>query len=67
VRLGRHPVVDHHPAGRIAVEITEEALGWDASVIVVGPRGLNSLAAAVLGSTATKVIHLSKVPVLVVH
>jgi nucleotide-binding universal stress UspA family protein len=60
-------VVRASPAGRIAVEITEEAVGWDASVIVVGSRGLNSLAAAVLGSIATKVIHLSKVPVLVVH
>ena len=53
-------------SGRVAVEIVDEALEWDASVIVVGSRGLTEIASLILGSTTHKVLHLSKLPVLVV-
>jgi nucleotide-binding universal stress UspA family protein len=36
------------------------------SVIVIGSRGMTELGKALLGSTATKVLHISSLPVLLV-
>jgi nucleotide-binding universal stress UspA family protein len=35
-------------------------------MIVMGTRGMGGVAGLVLGSVATKVVHLSKVPVMLV-
>lgn len=53
--------------GRVASVILEEAADADASVIVLGSRGLTDLEGLVMGSTTHKVLHLSKLPVLVVR
>lgn len=52
-------------AGRVAVAILEEAAAWDATLIVMGSKGLTDLEGILVGSTAHKVLHLSKLPVLV--
>jgi nucleotide-binding universal stress UspA family protein len=57
--------VVHAPVGHVAKEIVADAENSSADVIVMGSRGLSAVGAAVLGSTAYKVLHLSKRPVLV--
>jgi nucleotide-binding universal stress UspA family protein len=53
--------------GYAAREIVAAARAHDASIIVMGSRGLSDLVGLVLGSTAHKVIHLADLPVLVVR
>lgn len=53
--------------GHQAVEILDEAASAGASVIVMGSRGLNDLEGLLVGSTTHKVLHLGKLPVLVVR
>ncbi len=53
--------------GHTAREILADAKEHDADVIVMGSRGRNELAGAILGSTAHKVIHLTDRPVLVIR
>lgn len=59
-------VRDSH-TGRVASEILDEAADSEASVVVLGARGLTDLAGLVLGSTTHKVLHLGTLPVLVVR
>ena len=56
-------VVERPPAQALA-ELAEER---KADMIVVGSHGERPITAAVLGSTPQKLVHLSKVPVLVVR
>jgi nucleotide-binding universal stress UspA family protein len=60
-------VVRDSDAGRVASAILDEAADSDASVIVLGARGLTDLEALVVGSTTHKVLHLGTLPVLVVR
>jgi nucleotide-binding universal stress UspA family protein len=53
--------------GRAAKEIVDSARSHDASLIVMGSRGLSDLKGLVIGSTAHKVLHLSDHPVLIVR
>ena len=53
--------------GRVASEILEEAGSTGASIIVMGCHGAGHLQALLLGSTTHKVLHLGKLPVLVVR
>jgi len=53
--------------GRVAGEILEEVEGTGASMIVMGSHGVGDLEGLLLGSTTHKVLHLGKVPVLVVQ
>jgi nucleotide-binding universal stress UspA family protein len=53
--------------GHAAREIVADAKEHDADVIIMGSRGRNDFAGALLGSTAHKVIHLTDRPVLVVR
>jgi nucleotide-binding universal stress UspA family protein len=53
--------------GYAAREIVGDAEEVDADVIVMGSRGRGDLAGLLLGSTAHKVIHLSRRPVLIVR
>lgn len=53
--------------GRVAGEIVDEADEWGADAIITGTRGLTDLEGILLGSTAHKLLHVTKVPVLVVR
>ncbi len=53
--------------GHVATEILAEAHEWGAGVVVIASRELSSLAGIVFGSTTHKVLHLSDLPVQVVH
>jgi nucleotide-binding universal stress UspA family protein len=52
--------------GEIAQTIVGTAQEVGAQQIVMGSRGMSALAGLVLGSNATKVIHLAQVPVTIV-
>jgi nucleotide-binding universal stress UspA family protein len=53
--------------GRAARVILETAADADTKMIVMGSRGLSDLAGLVMGSVAHKVLHLARIPVLVVR
>jgi nucleotide-binding universal stress UspA family protein len=61
VRCEKHSLVG--PVGRVLAE-RAAALGCDA--IVMGTHGRTALANILIGSTATKVIHFSDIPVTLV-
>ena len=50
----------------VALEILEEAEECGASVIVMGCRGVSDLKGLLVGSTTHKVLHLGRLPVLVI-
>ena len=52
--------------GPIAETLVAHAKSAGCDLIYVGTRGMSAAANALLGSTATKVLHLSTVPVLLV-
>ena len=51
----------------VAPEILEEAEGCGATLIVMGSRGVSNLKGLVVGSTTHKVLHLGRLPVLVIR
>jgi len=53
-------------SGRIAAEIVGEATDWGASAIALGTRGHTDLEGVFTGSVCHRVLHLSKLPVLVI-
>jgi nucleotide-binding universal stress UspA family protein len=52
--------------GPVAEMIVKHAKDKGCELIYVGTRGLTELGKALLGSTATKILHISDVPVLLV-
>ncbi len=54
----------HRAVGQIAETIVAQANERGADLICMGTRGMSGLSNIVLGSVATKVLHLSKTPVL---
>lgn len=64
--VSAHGVVLETIYGHAAREIVEQTKQRDASIIVMGSRGLSELASVLVGSTAHKVLHLSDRPVVVV-
>ncbi|HYE35739.1 universal stress protein [Methylocaldum sp.] len=62
----RVPYVFHIGVGNPAEVIVQYAKEKGCDQIVMSARGLGSVAALLMGSVATKVIHLSEVPVLLV-
>jgi nucleotide-binding universal stress UspA family protein len=52
--------------GSVAEELVQHAQDERCDLIVIGSRGLTELGKAFLGSTATKVLHISSLPVLLV-
>jgi len=52
--------------GAVAESIVEQAAASGCDLIVIGSRGMTELGKALIGSTATKVLHLSSLPVLLV-
>lgn len=57
----------HVMMGDAAATITEFAERHDCTQIVIGTRGHSGLTGTLLGSVAMKVVHLAKVPVLLVR
>jgi nucleotide-binding universal stress UspA family protein len=57
---------DHLAVGHIAETIAQYAKQHSMDQIVMGTRGMGSISSMLLGSVATKVIHLAEVPVTLV-
>ena len=53
--------------GEVAPTIVSRASELGCNLIVMGTRGMGAIASLVLGSVATKVVHLATTPVLLVH
>ena len=53
--------------GPIAETIDQHARKSGCDLIMLGTRGLTSASAAILGSTATKLMHITSVPVMLVR
>jgi nucleotide-binding universal stress UspA family protein len=60
-------VVGETLVGQIAPTIAQRADFLGCNLIVMGTRGMGAVANLVLGSVATKVIHITRIPVLLVH
>ena len=52
--------------GPIAESLVKHAKDQRCDIIYIGTRGMSELGAALVGSTATKVLHISEIPVLLV-
>ena len=57
----------HKLVGPIAESIVDHANRIGADMIVMGTRGMTALSGMVMGSIATKVLHLAHVPVVLIH
>ena len=64
LRAARIPHRAHILVGAVAGRIVQHAAATRCDLICMGSRGLGDLGKALLGSTATKVANLSKIPVL---
>jgi nucleotide-binding universal stress UspA family protein len=60
------PYSTHILVGPIAESIVEKAMNTRCDLVCIGSRGMGDLGKALLGSTATKVLNLSDLPVLLV-
>lgn len=56
----------HVLVGPVAESIVKHAASTKCDLIFIGTRGMTATAKALLGSTASKVLHISSVPVLLV-
>lgn len=61
------PYLHHIGVGGPAETIVEYAQAKDCDQILMGSRGLGSVTGLVLGSVATKVLHLTHVPVTLIR
>ena len=62
--------VRHAPrilVGDIAPTIVEHAKSSQCQMIYMGTRGMTAMSNLVLGSIATKVLHLARIPVVLIH
>jgi nucleotide-binding universal stress UspA family protein len=59
--------VVHAEVGDIAATIVRLAAKQHCDMIYMGTRGMGAVSGLVMGSTATKVLHLASVPVVLVH
>ena len=53
--------------GTIAESIVQQATQSHSDMIFMGTRGLSALANMALGSVTTRVLHLSHIPVMLIH
>lgn len=63
--VGAHGRVRHAPVGQLARAIVEDADGWGADLIILGPSGRSGLAAKLKPAVAHSVTRLATCPVLV--
>ena len=59
--------VSHILVGQIAQTLVEHAHKSGCQMIYMGTRGMTALSNMVMGSIATKVLHLADIPVVLVH
>jgi nucleotide-binding universal stress UspA family protein len=59
--------VPHILVGEIAQSVVDHAQKTDCKLLFMGTRGMSALSNLMVGSVATKVLHLSTVPVVLVH
>jgi nucleotide-binding universal stress UspA family protein len=57
----------HILIGEVAPTIVEHARKTGADLIYMGTRGMTAMSKLVLGSVATKVLHLAHIPVVLIH
>lgn len=57
----------HLRVGPVAESIVEQATKSQSDMIYMGTRGMTALSNMVLGSVATRVLHLARIPVVLVH
>jgi len=57
----------HLATGQVAETIAERAAQTAADMIYMGTRGMSALANMALGSVTTRVLHLTHVPVVLIH
>ncbi len=57
----------HRRVGMIAESIIEQAKQCESTMIYMGTRGMTALSSMVLGSIATRVLHLAHIPVVLIH
>jgi nucleotide-binding universal stress UspA family protein len=57
----------HILIGEVALMIAEHAEKSGCQMIYMGTRGMTAISNLVLGSVATKVLHLAHIPVVLVH
>ena len=62
----RVPYKGHVLVGPVAEAIVKHAKDKRCDLIYIGTRGMSAVGAAFIGSTATKVLHISETPVLLV-
>jgi len=59
--------VPHIGVGQVAETISAYVSSQKCEHLIMGTRGLGSVSGVLLGSVATKVLHLVKVPVILIH
>ena len=57
----------HTLVGAIAESIVEQAKRSGSNMIYMGTRGMTALSGIVLGSVATRLLHLTHIPVVLIH
>jgi nucleotide-binding universal stress UspA family protein len=57
----------HQLVGPVAESIVQQATRSGSNMIYMGTRGMSALANLALGSVTTRLLHLSRIPVLLVH
>ncbi|HEX6137288.1 MAG TPA: universal stress protein [Casimicrobiaceae bacterium] len=57
----------HQIVGPVAESIVRQATDSGSNMIYMGTRGMSALANMAMGSVATRVLHLSHIPVVLIH
>jgi nucleotide-binding universal stress UspA family protein len=57
----------HTAVGSVAERIVDQAKRSRSNMIYMGTRGMTALSNMVLGSVATRVLHLAHIPVVLIH
>jgi nucleotide-binding universal stress UspA family protein len=65
-RRRRHRYQARVLVGPVAETIVKHAADKRCDIIYIGTRGMSALGKALIGSTATKILHISHAPVLLV-
>ena len=60
-------VLVDEPGSRLGDKVADQALAWDADLVVVGTHGRKGLSRAILGSGAEQIVRFAPVSVLVVR